>query len=150
MSSRKFRKPQPALGVKPTTLTKPQFIKCSELDPESKGINLILKVVEVKTILERKKLDGHPVTIGEALVGDSSASILLTWRNEQGSFLKPGQCIYVRNGKVEMFKNHMRLAVDKWGLMEVATDLDSQQVQEQVNTAINLSDTEYELINVPA
>jgi len=39
--------------------------KCCELDPESKGINLILKIVEVKTILERKKLDGNPVTIGE-------------------------------------------------------------------------------------
>jgi replication factor A1 len=86
----------------------------------------------------------------QALVGDSSACILLTWRNEQGSFLKPGQFIYVRNGKIEMFKNHMRLAVDKWGLIEPATDLTAQQQQVQVNTATNLSDTEYELINVPA
>jgi len=56
----------------------------------------------------------------------------------------------VRNGKIEMFKNHMRLTVDKWGIIEPALDLNQQQLQQQVNTAVNLSDTEYELINVPA
>ena len=42
-----------------------------------------------------------------------------------------------------MFKNHMRLAVDQWGLIEAS----AQPLTEAVDTANNLSDTEYELVD---
>jgi len=50
----------------------------------------------------------------------------------------------VRNGKVDMFKGFMRLAVDKWGKLEKATE----PATFEVNESNNLSAIEYELVNV--
>ena len=49
----------------------------------------------------------------------------------------------VRNAKVAMFHNHMRLAVDQWGLIEPA----AEPLSEQVDAANNLSSVEYELVD---
>eukprot|EP00456_Euglypha_rotunda_P016599 TRINITY_DN1551_c0_g1_i6.p1 TRINITY_DN1551_c0_g1~~TRINITY_DN1551_c0_g1_i6.p1 ORF type:complete len:154 (+),score=17.77 TRINITY_DN1551_c0_g1_i6:1-462(+) len=123
-------------------LTKPSFVKANELEPGTRGHNLILKVGDVKTVLERKRPDGSTLAIAEALVGDSTASVLLTARNEQINVVKKGATLVLRNAKVEMFKGHMRLAVDKWGKVESApTALDGD-----INLSENLSETEYELV----
>lgn len=57
--------------------------------------------------------------------------------------MKPGATVILRNAKIDMFKGSMRLAVDKWGRVEVAEDADFV-VKEQNN----LSLVEYELVNV--
>lgn len=51
--------------------------------------------------------------------------------------------VILRNAKIDMFKGSMRLAVDKWGRVEV-TEPASFQVKEDNN----LSLVEYELVNV--
>lgn len=38
--------------------------------------------------------------------------------------MKVGNTVTIRNGKIDMFKGTMRLAVDKWGLIEEAEDAD--------------------------
>ena len=48
----------------------------------------------------------------------------------------------VRNAKVAMFHNHMRLAVDQWGLIEPAAEPLTETVD-----ANNLSSVEYELVD---
>ncbi|KAJ6991542.1 hypothetical protein NC653_019651 [Populus alba x Populus x berolinensis] len=59
--------------------------------------------------------------------------------------MKPGATVILRNAKIDMFKGSMRLAVDKWGRVEVA---------EPANFAVkennNLSLVEYELVTVQA
>lgn len=57
--------------------------------------------------------------------------------------MKPGASVIIRNGKIDMFKGSMRLAVDKWGRIEV-TDPVTFEVKEDNN----LSLVEYELVNV--
>jgi replication factor A1 len=57
--------------------------------------------------------------------------------------MQPGKTIIVRNAKIDMFKGFMRLAVDKWGKIENAPDLNAE-----VNTQNNLSNIEYELVTV--
>ena len=57
--------------------------------------------------------------------------------------LKPESTVIIRNAKIDMFKGSMRLAVDKWGRIEV-TELASFNVKEDNN----LSLVEYELVNV--
>lgn len=57
--------------------------------------------------------------------------------------LKPGNTVIIRNAKIDMFKGSMRLAVDKWGRVEV-TEPASFGVKEDNN----LSLVEYELVNV--
>lgn len=56
--------------------------------------------------------------------------------------LTVGTTVILRNAKIDMFKGAMRLAVDKWGRIEV-TEPASFQVKEDNN----LSLVEYELVN---
>lgn len=57
--------------------------------------------------------------------------------------MKPGTTVILRNAKIDMFKGAMRLAVDKWGRVEVTEPADFD-----VNQENNLSLVEYELVNV--
>lgn len=57
--------------------------------------------------------------------------------------MKPETTVIIRNAKIDMFKGSMRLAVDKWGRIEV-TEPASFTVKEDNN----LSLIEYELVNV--
>lgn len=81
--------------------------------------------------------------IAECLVGDETGCIVFTARNEQVDMMKPGTTVILRNAKIDMFKGTMRLAVDKWGRVEV-TEPASFEVKEDNN----LSLVEYELVNV--
>ena len=56
--------------------------------------------------------------------------------------MKSGTTVILRNAKIHMFKGSMRLAVDKWGCIEVTED--AQFVVKEEN---NLSLVEYELVN---
>lgn len=55
--------------------------------------------------------------------------------------MKPGTSVIVRNAKIDMFKGTMRLAVDKWGRIEV-----TEPVKFEVMMDNNLSMVEYELV----
>lgn len=57
--------------------------------------------------------------------------------------LKPGTTAILRNAKIDMFKGSMRLAVDKWGRIEV-TEPATFTVKEDNNMSL----VEYELVNV--
>ena len=57
--------------------------------------------------------------------------------------MKVGATIILRNAKIDMFKGSMRLAVDKWGRVEVA-----EPASFVVKEDNNLSLVEYELVNV--
>lgn len=57
--------------------------------------------------------------------------------------MRPEATIILRNAKIDMFKGSMRLAVDKWGRVEV-----TEPAQFVVKEDNNLSLIEYELVNV--
>lgn len=57
--------------------------------------------------------------------------------------MKPGTTVILRNAKIDMFKGSMRLAVDKWGRVEV-----TEPAEFVVKEDNNLSLVEYELVNV--
>lgn len=54
-----------------------------------------------------------------------------------------GRSVTIRNAKVEMYKGHMRLVVDIWGLIEPS----ESELNEQPLTTNNLSSIEYELVD---
>lgn len=58
--------------------------------------------------------------------------------------MQAGATVTLRNAKIDMFKGSMRLAVDRWGLVEVAEDPADFTVKEDNN----LSLIEYELVTV--
>ncbi|KAI8000649.1 Uncharacterized protein LOK49_LG09G00746 [Camellia lanceoleosa] len=71
------------------------------------------------------------------------------WRKLPATFrtifdlMKDGATVILRNAKIDMFKGSMRLAVDKWGRIEV-----TEPAQFVVKEDNNLSLVEYELVSV--
>ncbi|XP_028083755.1 uncharacterized protein At4g28440-like [Camellia sinensis] len=84
-----------------SAIRKPVFNKVDQLRPGTGGHNLILKVVSSKTVLQKGRPDGPQVPL-----------IFL-------DLMKPDGTVILRNAKIDMFKGSMRLAVDKWGRVEV-------------------------------
>ncbi|THG22216.1 hypothetical protein TEA_005553 [Camellia sinensis var. sinensis] len=148
-------------------MRKPVFVRVDQLKPGTNGHTLIVKVVTANTVLQKKGRNSQLLSrgsagqtrISECLVGDDTGSILFTARNDQddevvvkGSFgncylwvdlMKPGATVILRNAKIDMFKGSMRLAVDKWGRIEV-----TEPAKFVVKEDNNLSLVEYELVNV--
>ncbi|MQM11873.1 hypothetical protein Taro_044787 [Colocasia esculenta] len=149
-------------------IRKPVFTKVDQLRPGTNGHTLTVKVVSSKMVLQKGRPDGPQVRqmrIAECLVGDETGIIVFTARNEQVlaisgenekgqheqenkvigpvDIMKPDTTVTLRNAKIDMFKGSMRLAVDKWGRIEVTDPADFS-----VKTDNNLSLVEYELVNV--
>ncbi|KAL2484067.1 Nucleic acid-binding [Forsythia ovata] len=132
-------------------LRKPVFVKVDSLKPGTNGHTLIVKVLTSNTVLSKKPRNtmsfrgpqNQNTRIAECLIGDETGTILFTARNNQVDLMKPDNTLILRNAKIDMFKGSMRLAVDKWGLVEV-TEPENFVVKEDNN----LSLVEYELVNV--
>ncbi|KAJ6799319.1 uncharacterized protein M6B38_318130 [Iris pallida] len=127
-------------------LRKPVFTKVDQLRPGTSGHTLTVKVVSTKMVLQKGRPNGPQVRqmrIAECLVGDETAIIVFTARNEQVDLMKPGETVILRNAKIDMFKGSMRLAVDKWGRVEPTDPADFTVKEDN-----NLSLIEYELVNV--
>ncbi|KAK9674143.1 hypothetical protein RND81_12G213900 [Saponaria officinalis] len=122
-------------------LRKPTFIKVDQIQPGSSGNTLTVKVVSSTAVLNRVR--GRNTRISECVVGDETGTIIFTARNDQVDLMKPGTTVILRNAKIDMFKNTMRLAVDKWGRIEV-----TEPASFTVNETNNVSLVEYELVNV--
>ncbi|KAJ0259818.1 hypothetical protein HA466_0061160 [Hirschfeldia incana] len=132
----------------PQEKKKPVFVKVDQLKPGTSGHTLTVKVVSQTSVPQKPNAASsshhlRPNRISECLVGDETASILFTARNDQVDLMKPGATVNLRNAKIDMFKGSMRLAVDKWGRIEV-----TEPVEMTVKEDNNLSLVEYELVNV--
>ncbi|KAL8545830.1 hypothetical protein ACS0TY_005812 [Phlomoides rotata] len=129
-----------------SAMRKPVFTKVDQMRPGTNGHNLVVKVLSSTTVLRKGRPDGpqvHQMRIAECLVGDDTGTILFTARNEQVEMMKPEATVILRNAKIDMFKGSMRLAVDKWGRVEV-----TEPATFTVKEDNNLSLVEYELVNV--
>lgn len=127
-------------------LKKPVFIKVNQLLPGTAGHTLVVKVVSSKLVVQKPRSSAdhtRPVRIAECVVGDETGVIVFTARNEQVDLMKEGVTVILRNAKIDMFKGCMRLAVDKWGRVEVKEP--SSIIVKEDN---NLSLVEYELVSV--
>ncbi|XP_057949241.1 uncharacterized protein At4g28440-like [Malania oleifera] len=127
-------------------LRKPVFTKVEQLKPGTSGHTLTLKVLTATSVLQKgRSVSPHlrQTRISECLVGDETGTIVFTARNDQVDLMKPDATVIVRNAKIDMFKGSMRLAVDKWGRVELADP--AKFVVKEDN---NLSLVEYELVNV--
>ncbi|WOK99245.1 hypothetical protein Cni_G07957 [Canna indica] len=127
-------------------MRKPEFIKVDQLRPGTNGHTLTVKVVSSKMVLQKGRPTGPQVRqmrLAECLVGDETGIIVFTARNEQVDLMKPDTTVILRNAKIDMFKGSMRLAVDKWGRIEVTDPADFTVKEDN-----NLSLIEYELVTV--
>ncbi|XP_039053843.1 uncharacterized protein At4g28440-like [Hibiscus syriacus] len=123
---------------KSTEKRKPVFVKVDQLNPGTNGHTVIAKVLSSNTVLQK----GRPASqhlrqtrIAECLFRDENGAILFTARNDQVELMRPGTTVILRNAKIDMFKGSMRLAVDKWGRIEV-TDPANFVVKEDNNLSL--------------
>jgi replication factor A1 len=127
-------------------MRKPVFTKVDQIRPGTSGHTLTVKVVDSKMIMQRGRPDGpqmRQTKIAECLIGDETGMIVFTARNDQVDLMKTGATVTLRNAKIDMFKGSMRMAVDKWGRIEVSEPADFTVKEDN-----NLSLIEYELVNV--
>ncbi|WOL14535.1 hypothetical protein Cni_G23315 [Canna indica] len=106
---------------------KPVFTRVDQLIPGTNGHTLTAKVLTSNTV-------GRAVPAAQLRSAPPESTIDL---------MKPGATIILRNAKIDIFKGSMKLAVDKWGRIEV-----TEPANFTVKEDNNLSLIEYELVNV--
>jgi replication factor A1 len=114
-------------------------MKVSELNPMSRRVELVVKVVEkgeVRDVTSRKNNATYKVC--DTLVGDDTGVISMTLWNDDISKVEAGKTYKISNGYVSVFKNKMQLNTGKYGTLE--------EVEEEVNvnTSNNVSNKEVE------
>ena len=94
--------------------------KLKDLLPTSNSVNVYARVLNVLVIAQRTYKDGTTVKVGEILVGDHTAKIIISARGEEQVHMLNtiDSIVRIENAKIEMFEGkYMRLTVDKWGSM---------------------------------
>ncbi len=110
-------------------------MRVSDLRPNMNGVDVTVRVVEVveeKDVKSRK--DGSQHHLKEFLVGDSSASVVLSLWDDKASLVSPGDVVNIKNGYTTVVRGSIRLNVGKYGKIE--------KVDEEVeaNTEKNISE----------
>jgi len=127
-----YRPPQ-----KPQPLRKPKFTTMGKINPDSKGINVMVKVV---------KEAGVSGDFTEIVCGDATGVATFSLREDQKSIFKVGEVVRVQNAKVKMVKGYIRIAIDKWAkAAPAAEDTPGGKPEIEVKDGNDLSATEYEL-----
>ena len=114
-------------------------VKVESLDPESRQVNVTVKVVtkgEARETVSRR--DGSTHKVVDALVGDETGAVYLTLWDDNIEKVNEGDTINVKNGYVTLFRGSMRLNIGRYGSLETGAP-----PIENVNTDNNLSNKEY-------
>ncbi|CAE7791073.1 unnamed protein product [Symbiodinium sp. CCMP2456] len=118
-------------------LRKATFVKVGTLHPDAKGLNVLLKVLE-EPRLAVKTASG---SIFEVRCGDETAQVVLSLQEEQLQGIEPDKVLAARNASIRMVQGFMRLAVDKWGKLDLEVAGKIDEVGKK-----NLSEIQYELM----
>ncbi|KAF9124340.1 hypothetical protein BGW39_008279, partial [Mortierella sp. 14UC] len=89
-------------------------INVASLVPDQHHCNLKLRVLSVETIAETIHPEtGKIIQSAEAIVGDDTACILLSLKNDQVNLLARNARLQVLNANVNMYRGFMRLEVNE-------------------------------------
>ncbi len=113
--------------------------KVRDLTPNSKQVNVLAKVVSVGEPKEVMGKFGDPRKVCEAVVGDDTATIILSLWNEQIGSIQKDEVVLVDNGYVSLVRGHMRLNVGRYGNLSKSTEAVGE-----VNQGLDMSQQEFE------
>ncbi len=112
--------------------------KVKDLQPTSKQVNLLAKVVALGEQKEITPRYGAPRRLVEATIGDETATVILTLWEDQINQVGKDDVVQIDNGFVSLVRGHVRLNVGKYGtLAKSGRDLG------EVNTALDVSAQEH-------
>lgn len=121
-------------------LRKPTFTKVKQIEPEQRGVNLMLKCVSCSETKAEGNSSG--LRIWEAKCGDETGSVTLSIRSEEiAEVCKPDASLRLQNARVVMVKGFIRLNVDKWAVLKPA----ETPVEFSMDGKNDISAVEYEL-----
>ena len=115
------------------------LIKVGELRTYSRRVNLVAKIMErgeEREVFSRS--DGSSHRVAEALIGDETASVLLTLWDDDIDRFEAGDVIQISNGYANIFRGSLRLNIGRYGSAEKV-----DKELEEVNTENNLSTKQY-------
>jgi replication factor A1 len=116
----------------------PVELKVKDLNPETKSVNLTVKVVSLGDPEAVPARGGGVRHVTEATVGDETASVVMSLWERQSEGISEGTVLRVENGYVSLVRGHMRLNVGKYGRMTA-----SRTSVPEVNSEENLSDVDH-------
>jgi replication factor A1 len=113
--------------------------KVRDLTPNSKQVNVLAKVLNVGEPKEVMGKFGDPRKVCEAVVGDDTATIILSLWNEQIGSIQKDEVVLIDNGYVSLVRGHMRLNVGRYGNLTKSTEAIAE-----VNQSLDMSQQEFE------
>jgi len=127
-----------------TTETEARNVKVKDLNPDSKRVNIIAKVLQITDTREIPNRYGPANRVAEATVADETGSVVLSLWNDQIGTINQGDSVTVENGYVSLVRGHIRLNAGKYGKIAPST-----QNVEDVNEENNISEAEHEMPERP-
>lgn len=129
-----MRRDKAGLPRPPPKLKKPKFIQVKDVQPEGKGVNLMLKAVKCEENADKGSW--------EAVLGDSTGTVTFLLRSaELAALCAAGSSVRVQNARVLMQGGYIRVIIDKWAVLKAA----DEPVDFEPKTSNNISAVEYEL-----
>ncbi len=113
--------------------------KIKDLNPYSRRVNVLGKVVEVGQPKEITTRFGEGKSVTEVVIGDETGKITLSLWGDQVSKVESGKILYIDNGYISLVRGHMRLNVGKYGNLN-----DSEEAIEELNTELDMSEKVHE------
>ena len=114
-------------------------VTIAELTPGMKSVNITFKVMNTgdeRTVESRR--DGETYRVLDAVVGDSTATIMMPVWNETIESVKEGETYTLTNGYTGLFKGSLRLHLGKFGSIASA-----KEPMTKVNTTLDMSAKDY-------
>ncbi len=124
-----------------TGARQPVDAKISELNPSSRAVNVLAKLMsksEIRNVAAGR--DGEPHKVSDAMVGDETGCIYLTLWDDNIEKVKDGDTILIKNGYINLFRGNMRLNVGRYGTLEIS----ETPLAGEVNSENNMSTQVYE------
>ncbi|MEM0128887.1 MAG: single-stranded DNA-binding protein [Thermoplasmata archaeon] len=113
--------------------------KVRDLTPSSKQVNVLAKVLSVGEPKEVMGKFGDARKVAEAVVGDDTATIILSLWNDQIGSIAKDETVLIDNGYVSLVRGHMRLNVGRYGNLTKSTEGITE-----VNQSLDMSQQEFE------
>jgi replication factor A1 len=111
----------------------------AELKPGMKSVNITFKVMNTsdERTVESKR-DGETYRVLDAVVGDSTATVMMPVWNETIESVKEGETYTLTNGYTGLFKGSLRLHLGKFGSIASASEPIAK-----VNTNLDMSASDH-------
>ena len=90
-------------------------LKVEELKNNMSNVNVIVKVLRVEKRPRILKFNGAEHEVFNAVVGDHSAIINLSFLDEMATLIEPDSSYELRNALVSQYQNHLQLIIGNFG-----------------------------------